>query len=255
MLDNFFDNLDKVQKSTASFTLELMPHDELIPEIDEIINLCYEKTGAKCHITVGRADYLNTRGILSDLSEEDYIKTWSVFDSAMFDLKMKLLGVKRKEFCYAGAWSLYVNIYTGEASACYGQAYKQNIFENPDKPINFCPVGKHCVQPYCINGHAHMSLGLIPEYDAPTYAEVRNRTRTDGSEWFSDDAYEFFNTKLYETNREYNWFKKKTNFIDWYLKLGFPHAKIVKNHEERKCNFKNENQKSKKHVRFISTVF
>ena len=244
MLDKFFDNLDKVQKSTASFTLELMPHDELIPEIDEIINLCYEKTGAKCHITVGRADYLNTRGILSDLSEEDYIKTWSVFDSAMFDLKMKLLGVKRKEFCYAGAWSLYVNIYTGEASACYGQAYKQNIFENPDKPINFCPVGKHCVQPYCINGHAHMSLGLIPEYDAPTYAEVRNRTRTDGSEWFSDDAYEFFNTKLYETNREYNWFKKKTNFIDWYFKLGYA---VIKHPRKavRKIRYKLSKKKKK----------
>ena len=89
-----------------------------------------------------------------------------------------------------------------------------------------------------------MSLGLIPEYDAPTYAEVRNRTRTDGSEWFSDDAYEFFNTKLYETNREYNWFKKKTNFIDWYFKLGYA---VIKHPRKavRKIRYKLSKKKKK----------
>lgn len=216
--DKFFANLKKVQDSAASFTLELMPHDELIEQIPDIIKLCEEKTGAPCHVTIGRNDKKTSRGILSDLSEEEYKKTWSVFGSDMFDLKMKLLNVKRKEFCYAGDWTLYVNMYTGEASACYGQPYKQNIFEDPEKPIRFCAVGKHCMQPYCVNGHAHISLGVIPELEAPSYAEIRSRTRADGTQWFSEDAYEFFSSKLYESNEEYSPLRKKINYALWYAK-------------------------------------
>lgn len=220
LMDQFFDNLQKVQDSAASFTLELMPHDELIAEIDDIIALCEEKVGAKCQVTIGRNDKTSSRGILSDLSREEYRKVWSRFDSTMFDLKMDLLNVKRNEFCYAGEWTLYVNMYTGEASACYGQPNKQNIFDDPSKPIKFCAVGKHCMLPYCVNGHAHISLGVIPERDAPTYAEIRNRKREDGTEWFSDEAFEFFNSKLYETNEEYTPLQKKLNYLSWYAKTG-----------------------------------
>lgn len=219
LIDRFFANLEKVQKSGCSFTLELMPHDEIIDEIDDIINLCYEKVGAKCQLTIGRADYLSSRGILSKHGEKEYKDIWSKFESPMFDLKWKLLNVKRKEFCYAGEWTLYVNLYTGEASACYGQPYKQNIFDDPSKPISFCPVGKHCTQPYCVNGHAHISLGVIPELEAPSYAIIRNRVRVDGTEWFSADAKEFFGSKLYETNKEYSKAQKTINYFDWYRKL------------------------------------
>ena len=219
LMDKFFENVDKVQKSTASFTLELMPNDAIEDEIDDIIALCYEKVGAKCQITIGRADFLSSKGLLTEHSYEEYVEKWSAFDSTMFDLKLDLLGVKRKEFCYAGAWTLYVNLYTGEASACYEQPNKQNIFEDPSKPINFCPVGKHCLLPYCINGHAHISMGVIPELDTPTYADIRNRKRENGTEWFSEEAYEFFNTKLSETNEEFTDAEKRLNYISWYVKL------------------------------------
>lgn len=232
LLDHFFANVDKVQHSGCSFTLELMPHDELIPEIDNIIDICKKKVGAKCQVTVGRADYLPSRSILSDLSPKEYIKTWGQFESPMFDLKMKLLDVKRTEFCYAGDWTLYVNMYTGEASPCYAQPYRQNIFKNPNKPIKFVPVGCHCVQPYCINGHAHISMGVIPEYNAPTYATIRNRVREDGTEWFSKKAKIFFDSKLNESNEEYSSFKKHVCNVAWYFRsarfaLKYPN-KVVK---------------------------
>ena len=38
----------------CSFTVELMPYDGLIDDIDEIINLCKSELGAACQITVGR---------------------------------------------------------------------------------------------------------------------------------------------------------------------------------------------------------
>ncbi len=218
LMDKFFDNVQKVQKSPISFTLELMPYDELINDIDNIIDICEEQVGAKCQVTVGRADYLPSRTLLTEQTKEDYIKTWSKFESPMFDLKMKLLDVKRKEFCYAGAWTLYVNLYTGEAAPCYAQPYRQNIFKNPEKPIKFVPVGCHCALPYCINGHAHISMGVIPELEAPSYAVIRNRKRNDGTEWFSKKCKEFFGTKLYETNKEFSKSKKIYYNVTWYFR-------------------------------------
>lgn len=218
LLEKFFVNVDKVQNSGCSFTLELMPHDEIIPEIDRIIDLCKKRVGAKCQVTVGRADYLPSRSILSELSKDDYVKTWGKFESPMFDLKMDLLDVKRGEFCYAGDWTIYVNMYTGEASPCYSQPYRQNIFTNPSKPIKFIPVGRHCAQPYCINGHAHISLGVIPELKAPTYAMIRNRVRDDGTEWFSEKGKDFFDSKLGEMNEEYSSTKKNISDITWYAR-------------------------------------
>ena len=134
---------------------------------------------------------------------------------------MKLLGVKRKEFCYAGDWTLYVNLYSGDAAPCYAQPSDQNIFKDPNKKIHFRAVGRHCREPYCINGHAHISLGVIPEYDSPTYEKVRNRVRADGSEWFTEDCKEFFSTKLCESNNEYSLVKKGLNYIGWYIRMGY----------------------------------
>ena len=228
-LDRFFENVDKVQKSHFSFALELMPYDELVPEIDNIIKICNERVGAKCQVTVGRAEYKSSMTLLSDYSKEEFKKIWSVFDSPMFEFKMGLLDVKRREFCYAGDWTLRVDLYTGEASPCYSQPYKQNIFEDPDKPINFVPVGCHCAMPFCINGHAHMSLGVIPEYQSPTYAEIRNRVRNDGTEWFSPKCKAFFSSKLYESNEEYSKYKKFKTNVGWY----FRSAGFVFKHPEK----------------------
>ena len=93
------------------------------------------------------------------MSKDEYVNTWSVLKSDMFKLKMDLFGKKRKEFCYAGAWSLLVDLSSGEASQCYGRMNTQNIFKNLNKPIQFRPVGYSCMQPFCFNGHAHILLG------------------------------------------------------------------------------------------------
>lgn len=220
LTEHFWSNVELLQNCGCSFTLELMPHDGLLDHINEIIETCESKVGAMCHLTVGRADYYSTRELLTELTRDEYVSKWSIFKSDMFNLKMKLLGVKRKEFCYAGDWTLYVNLYTGDAAPCYAQAIDQNIFEDPNKPIKFRAVGHHCREPYCINGHAHISLGVIPEFDSPTYAEVRNRVRKDGTEWLTDDCKEFFNTKLSSTNKEYSKSKKMINYLSWYFSFG-----------------------------------
>lgn len=208
LFEKFCETIKKIEESPASFTLELMPYDALLEDIDEIIQETEKQFGALCHVTVGRNDSLVSRGLLTELDQDDYVRAWGQFDSDMFDFKMNLLGVKRKEFCYAGDWTLWVDFSTGEARQCYGQPSNQNIFENPGTPIRFVAVGGHCMQPYCINGHAFLSLGAIPELETPTYYDTRNRITSQGGQWLKEPCASFFSSKLIDSNEEYGSAKK-----------------------------------------------
>ena len=162
MLDKFFANVDKIKASPCSFTLEMVPYDELEEKIEEIQKLCIQRAGACCHLTIGRKDDTVGRGLLTNHRHEEYLERWKPFDSRMFEVKMELMDQKRREFCYAGDWSIFLNFQTGEIQPCYGQPVVQNIWEDISKPIRFQPVGHCCTQPYCINGHAHLTFGVIP---------------------------------------------------------------------------------------------
>ena len=54
----------------CSFTVELMPYDGLIDDIDEIINLCKSELGAACQITVGRNDLTEKKDLLTSMSRK-----------------------------------------------------------------------------------------------------------------------------------------------------------------------------------------
>lgn len=209
----YWNNIEKIKKSPCSFTIELMPHDRIAGDLQDICRRCEEHAGAKCHATVGRDDARNGKDLLTTKSKCDYIEDWTPLESSMFKLKMKLFGVKRKEFCYAGAWSLLVDISSGEASQCYGRMNTQNIFKDLNKPIKFRPVGHSCTQAFCFNGHAHIAWGMIPEYNSPTYYEVRNRECVDGSNWIKGGCESLFKQKLVDNNREYTKFEKFVNTI------------------------------------------
>lgn len=209
-LNQFFDNIQKVRDAGCSFTLEVTPSDELIPYIEELKELAMEKVGALPHVTVARDERDPDKlPILTNMSREDYIKTWSQFDSKMFEYKMSIFEKKRKEFCYAGDWSFVLNLGTGMANQCYLYCRsQQNIIENPDEPIDFIPIGRNCKEHHCYNGHAWLTLGDIPELQAPFYSEIRNRRCKDGSEWLQPEMKAIMSSKLYESNKEYNWWQK-----------------------------------------------
>ena len=207
MLGKFFDNVRKMRDAGCSFTIEATPSDELIPYIDEMMQVCVDNIGAVNHVTVARDEHKVVEKelpILTKMSREKYYRIWSVFDSNFFAYKMKIFGQKRKEFCYAGEWSLRVNLATGEATQCYCTYFKQNIFKDLNNPIIFRPIGNNCKQVHCHNGHAFLVLGLIPELETPTYGEIRNRKCNDGSEWLQPAMKSFMNTRLYESNKLFN---------------------------------------------------
>lgn len=204
LMDTYFDNVNRMRNAGCSFTIELMPYDGIVDCIDDIIETCKANVGAKCQITVGRNDLTGSKELLTSMSEDKYKKTWNVFESNMFNFKLDIFNKKVTDFCYAGLWSLYVDLGTGSAKPCYGQLSNQNIFEDPAKPIVFRPVGKHCRQPYCYNGHAFLTLGMVPQMDTPTYADIRNRKCDDGMEWLQPNVKEAFSSKLVNSNEEWS---------------------------------------------------
>lgn len=247
IMQQFFENVKAIQTSGASFTLELMAYDGIEDEIEDIKKICLENVGAICQSTIGRNEHKDA-GLLSKHSVNDFTKIWKSLDSPMMKFKLEMLGKKRKEFCYAGAWSLFVNLYTGEAQPCYWQPYNQNIFQNLDKPIRFDPVGHACTQPFCINAHAHMTWGLIPKLEVPSYDVMRNRKMLDGKEWLNSNCKAFFKTKLYNTNKEYSNFKKSIytityplRLVVWFLNDGKNNFYRVKKHLFRIIKWKKEN--------------
>lgn len=206
LFDVFFGNIRKMRDAGCSFSLELTPNDESVPSIEEIRQLAIQEVGAPCHITIARDDVspLKDKPILTKMSHEEFYRTWDVFNSEMFTFKRTIFGQKRKEFCYAGDWSFVLNLGTGFMQQCYCSFKTQQIFEDPEKPISFIPIGKQCSLPHCYNGHAFLTLGDIPEINSITYAQLRNKICTDGSEWLTPVVKKFLSGKLKDSNREYS---------------------------------------------------
>ena len=188
MIDQFWKNVRNIRQSKASFTLELMANDDIEEDISEIKEECIKNVGAVCQATIGRCDRKRDKRLLSAHDKNTYYDIWKKLDSPMLDFKLDVLGNKNREFCYAGAWSLFVNMYTGESQQCYWQPFNQNIFENPEAPIKFIPVGYGCTQPYCTNAHAHLTWGLVPNSNSPYYVDMRNRICDDGTEWLKKNV-------------------------------------------------------------------
>ncbi|MDD3154321.1 MAG: hypothetical protein PHS41_05590 [Victivallaceae bacterium] len=164
--------------------------------------MAIERVGAPCHLTIARNDRVWEQPRLTALPLRDYNATWSVFQSNLFAFKSTIFGVPRREFCYAGDWFFYLDLGTGIASQCYNGGYIGHLFDDVDRPIAFRPIGYQCPLAHCYNGHAFLSLGVIPELQTPTYASLRNRECPDGREWLTEPMKRFLSGKLAETNSQ-----------------------------------------------------
>lgn len=230
-MDRFWGNIEKVRDAGCSFSVELTPNDEIIPLIDEIRQVAREHVGADCHVTVARDDAspLRDKPILTKLPRSDYEKIWGIFDSDMFRYKLSIFGQKRKEFCYAGSWSAYLNLGTGRWTQCYCNFTRpQNIFENTSRPIKKIPVGKNCSQPHCYNGHAFLTLGVIPELESMVYSRIRNKVANDGTEWLNPRMKAFLSNKLKDANKEYTPVQKFWHGLRYNKFFRFPEKVLHK---------------------------
>ena len=221
----FFANVNYVKSMGCAFTIELTPCDEEIPFIDDIKKRCIENVGAPCHVTIARSDIDPEQRIphLSELSFEEFVNTWSVFDSPLLKEKSKFFYEKRREFCYAGEWAAYISLETGAINQCYCGKVIGNFYDF-SKPIKWEAIGKGCTLAHCYNGHSWLSLGCIPEFEIADYATLRNRICPDGTEWLNETIKEAFLGKLKETNQEYSMIKKVT--LEYVNKLKLLYGKL-----------------------------
>ena len=200
LLERFAENVNRAWEAGASVTIEVTPSDELIPYIDELKAFSMEHFGALPHLTIARDDRTNGIDYLTNLSMEEYDNVWSQFDSDFWEFKKSIFGIYQDAYCYAGLWSIYIDLTTGDANPCYTCTEIPNVFEHPEKPIDFCPIGK-CPIAHCYNGHALLTLGVIPGVTEVRYGDIRDRERTDGTHWLQPELKAFFNTKLEESNK------------------------------------------------------
>lgn len=209
LLDTFAENVNKAWKSGASASVEITPSDELIPYIDEVKSFSLKHFGAYPQLTIARNDGTRIIDYLTDLSPEEYKKTWEQFDSPFWRFKCSIFKEKRHEYCYAGMYALFVNLADGYTRQCYKSLYHQNILKNINKPIRFIPIGK-CMLPHCYNGHALLTMGCIPnKFNEVKFGrDIRNRIRLDGRSWLNEKVLKFFNTRADEDDYKIGLLKK-----------------------------------------------
>lgn len=205
LFDKFFNNVRLIAESKCSYSVELTPSDEMIPFIPEIKDICMRQLGALCHVTVARDDRSQGKDLLSAHGMEVYKDIWGTFNSDLFDFKTHIFGKKRREYCYAGDWSIVLDLVTGDIKQCYAERYLGNAYQNIDEPLVFSHVGSRCSQPHCYNGHAFLTLGTIPTLDTPSYAQMRDQKPLTGRPWLGPEMRDFMKQRLRENNQQKHW--------------------------------------------------
>ena len=220
LLDLFANNVKKAWAAGASATIEITPDDDMVPLIDEIKAFSTVHFGALPHLSIARDDKTSNISYLTRFSMEEYDKIWSSFDSGFWQFKKTIFGKKQKGFCYAGSWSAHINMATGRATCCYGHMELGDVLAHPELPFPSRPVGR-CPIAHCYNGHALMTLGLIPNEYRARYGDIRDRVREDGTHWLNSKLHDFFNTKLVDSNIELTELQKRMVLLkNWFHKRG-----------------------------------
>lgn len=195
LLDLFAENVNRLRQSEISISVELVPHDELVPDILNIMEFSREHFGALPHLTVGRDEAKEDMPILTKYSLEDYRKIWNVFDSQMFCFKLGQMA-KRKEYCTAGKNTFILSLESGDISPCPHEKVFFNIYDDISKKIEFKEVGCKCSDAYCRNGHAYLTLGMVKEVNAGSYLQMRDRITLDGMHWVGEDMANIFKQRI-----------------------------------------------------------
>ena len=211
LLDVFFDNADRIRNAGCSFFLRMCLSDDYIPLLDEIKEVSIKRAGAPPQLTrTFKYGENNVTFTTTQLPLDEYVGYGKTFGSQLFDAEFANIEKERTGFCYAGDWSLNVYIDTGLTVSCDNPGKSQNIFENPDMPIEFEAVGNNCKLPFCVCGLNHLTLGVMPDVEFPSYSETRDRPEAN---WFTPRMRDFCNSKLCESNKRYGFFKRiKTNW-------------------------------------------
>lgn len=194
-LEQFVNNIEIIKKSRASYTIELVPEDSIIDDIDDIVGFSYKNFGALPHLTIARNEKLKNIPLLTELEKKEYERIWSRFNSRMFEFKLKKT-MRIGEFCLAGKNSVMFSLDTGNTRPCPYNEGRSNIYEDLSKFWIGTAVGKSCGAPWCINSHAYLTLGMVKEIKEYSYYEMRDRVTVNGEHWIKPTMAEIFKQRI-----------------------------------------------------------
>lgn len=207
-LDDYFDNMKKLVDAGASCFPFLVVCEEYIPYLDEIIQLCIDNIGEPPQITAymefDTAQNIHKKADMYDAELVSMLK--EKFHSNVYEVYNEMLDINTQEhFCYAGEWSLHVELKDGSTKKCHGCPIEQNIFEDLTKPIHFEPIGNNCCMKDCSIQYNFRTWGLVPYYkDLPTYAQTICRDKL-----FNETIKQGFNHKFYDIRQLHTEEEKK----------------------------------------------
>lgn len=200
MLDVFFANFNKMKSVGCSVVCNMVLDDSYLPYIDEIKDMTKKHLGAYPQISFPKKAH--KRGNYTSLckDEGESMRIGKTFHSPYLDFTEQYYNYNKRYFCYAGAWSFWLNLATGDISKCYGHAPWQNIYKNIKSPIKSSPVGNFCCSKAC-GGGLFLPMGVVPELKTPSYVEVKNRVE---GKWYTDKYKAFLSQQLWENNEQYS---------------------------------------------------
>lgn len=202
LMEKFWDNVNRIRKTNASYTLEITPGDETIPLIPEIKEMSLLKTdGMLPHVSFTRDSNKVGYDLLSEHSIEEYRRIWGQFDSKMFDLKSRWYGKNMRKYqCYGGNWSYLVDLNSGIIKPCYRADVMGNIYDKTMKAFPVLPIDHQCRVAYCFNNHAFLAWGCVPQISCDTYLAMRNRENEKGEAWVKPVMEKAMTQKLQDNN-------------------------------------------------------
>lgn len=201
LLEIYSDNVNNIWKSGASISVELVPEDELVPFISEIKEFSLEHFGALPHLTVGRDESKAEMPIITKYGEEEYRKIWGQFNSDMFSFKLNQM-TKRNEYCTAGKNTFLFSLESGRIAPCPREKSFYNIYNDISSNIDYKEVGFACSNPYCRNGHAYLTLGIVEGANEGSYLQIRDRVTCDGKHWVVGDMADIFSQRICDNQKD-----------------------------------------------------
>ena len=139
LIDKFWENVKYVKNRGVSYYIKLNLYDKYIPYLDNIIEMCEKNTGDKPQIEVTRKINGDRHTFMTQMSNRNYYESAKEYNSKLFEFTFYNFNKNRKEyFCYAGDWSLVVDLRSGETRGCYCDCRHQNIY-NLDQNISVHP--------------------------------------------------------------------------------------------------------------------
>lgn len=172
LLDVYFQNIKNAISHGASAYPFVVISPEYSKHIKEIGELITENLGIKAHCSP--CNSINNEFDLQFHSEFDPKPTEKLMEELdhYFDTRIYRECVRYKEvdvqntFCYAGRWSLGIDMATGHTFKCHNfRKDNENFYENVDKPYSWgMPIGMSCAIESCCLQYNFFSENILPDF-------------------------------------------------------------------------------------------